>query len=48
MLAETGSVIGACEAVGISRKSAYQLRAREFQGHNTWNSGDMEFQGHNT
>ena len=27
MLAETGSVIGACEAVGISRKSAYQLRA---------------------
>jgi hypothetical protein len=28
MLAETGSVIGACEAVGISRKSAYQLRAR--------------------
>jgi hypothetical protein len=27
-LAETGSVIGACEAVGISRKSAYQLRAR--------------------
>ncbi len=28
LLAETGSVIGACEAVGISRKSAYQLRAR--------------------
>jgi len=28
MLAETGSVIGACAAVGISRKSAYQLRAR--------------------
>jgi hypothetical protein len=28
MLAETGSVIGACETVGISRKSAYQLRAR--------------------
>ena len=28
MLAETGSVIGACEAVGISRKSAYALRAR--------------------
>jgi hypothetical protein len=28
MLAETGSVIGACEAVGISRKSAYRLRAR--------------------
>lgn len=28
MLAETGSVIGACEAVGMSRKSAYQLRAR--------------------
>ena len=27
MLAETGSVIGACEAVGISRKSAYRLRA---------------------
>ena len=26
MLAETGSVIGACEAVGISRKSAYRLR----------------------
>ncbi|MEO6389333.1 MAG: hypothetical protein ABIT16_02810 [Croceibacterium sp.] len=28
MLAETGSVIGACEAVGISRKGAYKLRAR--------------------
>ena len=28
MLAETGSVIGACEAVGMSRKSAYALRAR--------------------
>jgi len=28
MLAETGSVAGACEAVGISRKSAYALRAR--------------------
>jgi hypothetical protein len=28
LLAETGSVIGACEAVGISRKSAYRLRAR--------------------
>ncbi len=28
MLAETGSVMGACEAVGISRKSAYGLRAR--------------------
>lgn len=28
MLAETGSVLGACEAVGISRKSAYRLRAR--------------------
>ena len=27
-LAETGSVLGACEAVGMSRKSAYQLRAR--------------------
>jgi hypothetical protein len=27
MLAETGSVIGACEAVGMSRKSAYRLRA---------------------
>lgn len=27
-LAETGSVAGACEAVGMSRKSAYQLRAR--------------------
>jgi len=27
-LAETGSVMGACEAVGMSRKSAYQLRAR--------------------
>ena len=27
MLAETDSVIGACEAVGISRKSAYALRA---------------------
>ena len=32
MLAETGSVIGACEAVGISRKSAYQLRARPGAG----------------
>ena len=29
MLAETGSVMGACEAVGMSRKSAYALRARE-------------------
>ena len=28
MLAETGSVLGACEAVGMSRKSAYALRAR--------------------
>lgn len=28
MLAETGSVMGACEAVGMSRKSAYRLRAR--------------------
>lgn len=28
MLAETGSVMGACEAVGMSRKSAYKLRAR--------------------
>jgi hypothetical protein len=28
MLAETGSVTGACEAVGMSRKSAYALRAR--------------------
>ena len=27
MLAETGSVMGACEAVGMSRKSAYRLRA---------------------
>jgi hypothetical protein len=27
MLAETGSVIGTCEAVGMSRKSAYRLRA---------------------
>jgi hypothetical protein len=27
MLAETGSVMGACEAVAISRKSAYRLRA---------------------
>lgn len=27
-LAETGSVLGACEAVGMSRKSAYRLRAR--------------------
>lgn len=27
-LAETGSVAGACEAVRMSRKSAYQLRAR--------------------
>jgi hypothetical protein len=27
MLAETGSVIGACEALGMSRKSAYRLRA---------------------
>ena len=27
-LAETGSVMGACEAVGMSRKSAYKLRAR--------------------
>jgi hypothetical protein len=27
MLAETGSVIGACETVGMSRKSAYRLRA---------------------
>ena len=28
MLAETGSVAGACEAVAMSRKSAYALRAR--------------------
>lgn len=28
MLAETGSVMGACGAVGMSRKSAYALRAR--------------------
>jgi hypothetical protein len=28
MLAESGSVLEACEAVGMSRKSAYQLRAR--------------------
>jgi hypothetical protein len=28
MLAETGSVLAACEGVGMSRKSAYQLRAR--------------------
>jgi hypothetical protein len=27
-LAETGSVLGACEAVGMSRNSAYKLRAR--------------------
>ena len=27
LLAETGSVIGACEAVGMSRKSVYRLRA---------------------
>ena len=27
MLAETGSVMGACEAVGMSRKSAYRLRS---------------------
>jgi hypothetical protein len=27
MLAETGSVAGACEAVGMSRKSAYRLRS---------------------
>lgn len=27
-LAETGSVMGACEAVGMSRNSAYRLRAR--------------------
>jgi hypothetical protein len=27
MLAETGSVLGACEAVGMSRKAAYRLRA---------------------
>ena len=27
MLAETGSVLGACEAVGMSRKSAYRLRS---------------------
>ena len=26
-LAETGSVIGACEAVGMSRKSVYRLRS---------------------
>jgi hypothetical protein len=26
MLAETGSVMGACEAVGMSRNSAYRLR----------------------
>src|SRR6187549_2593635 len=28
MLAETGSVMGACEAIGMSRKSAYALRTR--------------------
>src|SRR5690606_7303757 len=28
LLAETGSVTGACEAIGMSRKSAYALRAR--------------------
>ena len=28
MLVETGSVMGACEAVGMSRKSAYALRGR--------------------
>jgi hypothetical protein len=28
MLAETSSVMGACEAVGMSRDSAYKLRAR--------------------
>ena len=28
MLAETGSVMGACEAVGMSRKSVCALRAR--------------------
>jgi len=28
MLVETRSVIGACEAVGMSRNSAYRLRAR--------------------
>ena len=28
MLAETGSVAGACEAVAMSRKSAYALRAK--------------------
>lgn len=27
-LVETGSVMGACEAVGMSRNSAYKLRAR--------------------
>jgi len=27
MLAETGSAIGACEAVGMGRKSAYRLHA---------------------
>jgi hypothetical protein len=27
MLAETGTVMGACEAVGMSRNSAYRLRA---------------------
>jgi hypothetical protein len=27
-LAETGSVMGACEAVGMSRNSAYKLRTR--------------------
>ena len=27
-LIETGSVLGACEAVGMSRNSAYKLRAR--------------------
>lgn len=32
MLAETGSVMGACEAVGMSRKSAYALRARRGAG----------------
>jgi hypothetical protein len=32
MLAETGSIMGACEAVGMSRKSAYDLRARPGAG----------------
>jgi hypothetical protein len=32
MLAETGSVMGAREAVGMSRRSAYALRARAEAG----------------